>query len=460
MKRFYNKYPAFFDFNVGSLWGSKYMELSDNLLRFSKLNPELGHVEENQAIVDELERAMLEAEKKLTALAANPVPDPDEPEDLVGIRAVRPKGPRRLSTDLPKDFHERFMGSILARGAGCTLGAGLEFQSIRDMENWAKYFDREYPLTDYWERIKNPFSPRYIVGIANELCRGQMDCIPVDDDTGYTLIGLLTLEENGPNFTRRQMADTWLKHFPLQDKNGSWGCFWGERKMVQNLLAGVPADQAGYLNNPNVQSVAAWTRADAWGYAAAGWPEKAAELAYKDASSNHRRNGVYATMFFSATIAAAFTVDDPVEAIKIGLTEIPENCEFAQAARWALDIAPQIRDFRDGAKAVRDKYPGMFEGHAINCGLFVILGLCIGKKDVTKTIGETVAMGMDNDCTGATSGSIAGAVVGKKNVPEHWYKPFKNRMRVYFKEQPDYIDLDDLEQRFEKQVKTIHSIST
>jgi ADP-ribosylglycohydrolase len=337
------------------------------------------------------------------------------------------------------------------------LGAGLEFQSVDDMEKWARYFGQEYPLKDYWERIKGPYHPRYIVGESNELCRGQMDCIPADDDTAYTLIGLLTLEDNGPGFTRRQMADTWIKNFPIQAKNGSWGCFWGERKMLQNLLADVPAEKAGYLDNPNVQSVAAWTRADAWGYAAAGWPEKAAELAYKDASSNHRRNGVYATMFFSATIAAAFVVDDPAEAIKIGLTEIPENCEFAQAARWALDKAPKIKGFRDGSKAVMEKYPNMFGGHAINCGLFVILGVCIGGKDVTKTIGETVAMGLDNDCTGATSGSIVGAVVGKKGVPEHWYKPFNNRMRVYFKEQPDYLDLDELGDRFEKQLKIIYN---
>jgi hypothetical protein len=30
-------------------------------------------------------------------------------------------------------------------------------------------------------------------------------------------------------------------------------------------------------------------------------------------------------------------------------------------------------------------------------------------------------------------------------------------MRVYFKEQPDYIDLDELEQRFEKQAHIMHA---
>jgi ADP-ribosylglycohydrolase len=457
MKETSCQYPDFFDFTVGGQAQSNYLELSDTLLRFVKLASEFGHKEKAQTITDAIEKAMKDGAKALAELAANPVPDPDEPEDLEGIRRLRPSGPRRLLENVPADYEERFMGSILARGAGCTLGAGLEFVPVPDMEKWARYFGQAYPLTDYWERIKRPDTPRYIVGTSDELCRGRMDCIPVDDDTGYTLIGLLTLEENGPGVTKKQMADTWLKHIPLQGENGSWGCFWGERKMMQNLLAGIPPEDAGFKDNPNVQSVAAWTRADAWGYAAPGWPEKAAELAYKDASMNHRRNGVYGTMFFAAALAAAFAVDDPVEALRIGLSEIPENCAFAQGVRWALTAAPSIRDFRDGAEAVRKRYPEMFEGHAINNGLFVVLGISIGKGDITRTIGETVAMGMDNDCTGATSGSITGEVVGKARVPEYWYKPFNNRMRVYFKEQPDYIDLGDLRQRFEKQARIIYN---
>lgn len=69
---------------------------------------------------------------------------------------------------------------------------------------------------------------------------------------------------------------------------------------------------------------------------------KAAYLAYKDCSINHRRNGVYGAMFMAATISAAFVVDDPMEAVKIGLTEIPENCLFAEGIRWALDNKSQI----------------------------------------------------------------------------------------------------------------------
>lgn len=40
-------------------------------------------------------------------------------------------------------------------------------------------------------------------------------------------------------------------------------------------------------------------------------------------------------------------------------------------------------------------------------------------------------MGYDNDCNAATAGSILGAMIGKKNIPEHWYKPFCNTINSY-----------------------------
>ena len=451
----YPDFPDLFDDTTPPDRGQWYRDLFDSLVRYSRLAVEFGKADESSRIIDEVRDKMTAAVEEYRSLTSDPEPDPDEPESLEEIRAARPAAAQRLRSDMPSDYRERLLGSILGRGAGCTLGAGLEFRSVVEMERWARYNGADYPLRDYWPKVKNPYRPRYIVGVSNELTGEGMDCVPVDDDTGYTLIGLLTLEENGPGFTREDMARTWKRHMPLQAENGSWGCFWGERNFVQNLHRGVTAEEAGYLNNPNVQSVAAWTRADTWGYVAPGWPEKAAELAFKDASANHRRNGVYGSMFFAAAISAAFVLDDPIEALRAGLNEIPQKSLFADAARWCLEVGPGMKDFRDGASAVWQRYPGMFLGHAINNACFVILGLIMGGKDFTRVIGETVAMGMDNDCTGATSGSICGAVIGKEGVPSHWYSKFNNRIRCYFKEFPDYIDIDELCDRLRAQAEKI-----
>jgi hypothetical protein len=54
-----------------------------------------------------------------------------------------------------------------------------------------------------------------------------------------------------------------------------------------------------------------------------------------------------------------------------------------------------------------------------------------GGCGVTKVIGETVAMGLDNDCTAATAGSIVGAVVGRRGVPARWSRRFHNTVHSY-----------------------------
>ena len=103
-----------------------------------------------------------------------------------------------------------------------------------------------------------------------------MDAVPPDDDTIYTLLGLLTMEEYGMDFTQEDMAAVWKKYLPIEDERGSRGCYWGERNMMLNFQKGMKLPEAGIAGNPNLQNIAGWTRADSYGYVCPGWPEKAA----------------------------------------------------------------------------------------------------------------------------------------------------------------------------------------
>ena len=152
-------------------------------------------------------------------------------------------------------------------------------------------------------------------------------------------------------------------------------------------------------------------------------------------------------MYFSAAIAAAFAVNDPVEALQIGLEEIPADCYLAREIRWALDKAPAIANYRDAAAAIEERYPQMGGAHAINNTVLTVWGLTVGGDDYTKVIGETVAMGKDNDCTAATAGSIFGAAYGKGAIPKHWYKNFNNKVHSYIIGK-DSFALDDMVDRF------------
>ena len=86
-----------------------------------------------------------------------------------------------------------------------------------------------------------------------------------------------------------------------------------------------------------------------------------------------------------------------------------------------------------------------------------IWGLTVGGDDYSKVIGETVAMGLDNDCTAATAGSIWGAVHGKAAIPKHWHKNFNNKVHTFLIGQ-DTFALDDMIDRFIAQAEKIVTV--
>jgi len=99
---------------------------------------------------------------------------------------------------------------------------------------------------------------------------------------------------------------------------------------------------------------------------------------------------------------------------------------------------------------VDERFPGMSGVHTQNNMCLMIFGLLRGGRDVTRVLGETVAMGLDNDCTAASAGSIVGALVGASQVPEKWYKPFEGRVGSYLNGFPEF-EIEDLVRRFLKQ---------
>jgi ADP-ribosylglycohydrolase len=349
-----------------------------------------------------------------------------EPIDLEGVRRLRPEGPRRLWTKLrSQGLKDRIKGAWLGRAAGCTLGAPVEGWTPERMEDLARQNGQEFPPTEYWSAHPDPAAIHYGGNAVRDYLKGGIHEIPVDDDLTYTILGLLILERFGVNFTTADVGAAWLDWVPI-------ACT-AEHVALENLRAGVRAEQAADRKNPMVEWIGADIRSDPWAYAAPGWPEKAAEMAYRDAYLSSRRTGTYAAMFFAASIAAAFAVDSPMEAVEIGLSEVPKDSRFAHAIQWALEKAPQLRNWREARAAVDEHFKGMHIVHAANNACLTIFGLALGGGDFTKTIGTTVAMGLDNDCTAATAGSILGAVIGVRGIPEQWWKPFRNRTRTYLR---------------------------
>ena len=432
------KYPQFPDLK----------KLSDNLALYAQFKHERGATR-IEPLLRQAEKALQTCVRRMAALPEDPALAAREPDALAKIQALRPRGPRKIWETLDEAaYADRIQGALIGRFAGCTLGAPVEFWSVNAMEEWAAEIGDEFPPTDYWSAITTPHYVRYKVSRCDAYTRAKINGVPVDDDITYTLLGLLILEDHGPDFTVDDVGKAWLKYLPM-------ACT-AEDVALKNLKKGIPAMKVGGLENPFCEWIGADIRADPWGYVAAGWPERAADMAWRDAYISHRRQGIYGEMFFAAASAAAFTVKHPVEALEIGLSEIPKDCAMAKAMRWALKVAPRIRNYKQARAAMDKQFVGMSNVHTINNACLTVWGLTIGGTDFTKVIAETVAMGMDNDCTAATAGSICGAVVGKKGIPAHWYRPFKNEVYSYMIHREKFA-LDGLYTRFTKQARRVYA---
>jgi len=201
-----------------------------------------------------------------------------------------------------------------------------------------------------------------------------------------------------------------------------------EREAYRNLVNGLRPPRSATYRNPFREWIGAQIRADAFGYVAPGWPEKAAEFAYRDAAVSHVKNGIYGEMWVAAMLAAALVSDNLDTVLQAGLAEIPAKCRLAEAVRATIAARGKHRTWQDAWDALMVEY-GHYHGvHTINNAVMVLLSLLYGEMDLGKTICIAVMGGLDTDCNGATAGSIIGAMLGAKRLPERWTAPLHDRL--------------------------------
>jgi len=347
----------------------------------------------------------------------------EEPSDLESIRAARPDGPRRFEVAFAEpELHDRIWGAWLGRCAGCLLGKPVEGWLKEQIEGYLKLADL-YPLTNYVPYLV-PHPPEYLLHpSALEATRGHIEGMARDDDLDYTIMGLHTLEEHGLDFATGDVAAEWVTHFPYEL------VYTAERVAYRNLANGLAPPRSAFYRNPYREWIGAQIRADAWGYVSPGWPERAAELAFRDAALSHVKNGIYGEMWVAAMLAATFVEDDIREVVKIGLSEIPSNCRLAQAVHQVLSWSEECSTWEEAWERVAERYGEYHRVHTINNACLVLLGLLYGEGDFERAISIAVMGGWDTDCNGATTGSIMGALLGARALPEKWVAPLRDRLK-------------------------------
>jgi ADP-ribosylglycohydrolase len=372
--------------------------------------------------------------------------DPDypylQPNDLAGIRRERPDGPRRLSVDLSSDeLLDRFHGAWTGRASGCALGKPVEGLGIFGADGLdgratiRAYLEHRghWPLDFYFSGVD---AGDGLVLSCPESQRERIAYMEPDDDIHYTLIALHILETVGAGFSWYDVADAWNQCLPYgaictaetqailnyNVANPKFALYRGEASRPD------PAWTSTH-SNPYREWIGAQIRADGWGYACAGNPELAAELAWRDASWTHTANGIYGEMFFAAMIAASFVETDPTRLVEIGLSEIPRNCRLAEAVTTALDwfgACPSADDFMDKVDA---GYGDLHGVHTVNNALIAVMAPFYGAMDTHDSITTAVAAGLDTDCNGATVGSIVGAAAGHEEFDARLAEPLNDTVK-------------------------------
>jgi len=359
----------------------------------------------------------------LASLAPEPGFKFYEPSDLGSIKQSRPKGKRDLNCNLsPEDYYDKVYGAWLGRCVGCVLGKPVEGWPRDRIEGYLK-LSGSYPLNDYIpEVVPTPEGYTLHPSYPGSM-RGTIDGMPRDDDLDYTILGLHVLEEYGFGFTASDVASEWLTHLPYNL------VYTAERVAYKNLINGLQPTETANYRNPYREWIGAQIRADIFGYVAPGVPEYAAELAFKDASLSHVKNGIYGEMIVAAMISAAFVLDDVEEIIKVGLSEIPENCRLAKAVRDLMQWSKEYPNWDSCWDRAMEDYGDLSWVHTINNTLFILLGLLYGEGDLGKTVSISVMAGHDTDCTGASVGSIIGTMLGAKSHESRWVNPLQDRVK-------------------------------
>ena len=339
-----------------------------------------------------------------------------EPNSLEEIKKYRHRGPRELEVDR-STVKQRIAGGWMGRIAGCILGKPVEGWPYEKIRRGLMKIG-EYPLKYYFpsemfkdDREKLP------------LTRGNIQYAERDDDTDYTILNLHIVETYGLRFTTGNIAEEWLTHLPYQCT------YTAERVAYRNLVLGIRPPATATFLNPYREWIGARIRADIWGYICPGRPEEAAELAYRDAVLSHTKNGIYGEMFTAATIAAAFSVDTPLEAIEVGLSEIPKTSRLFEAIEYVVKLYKRGMTWEEAIKRIIDTYGKYHPVHVINNTALTVAALLWGEGDFSKTITLAVMGGWDTDCNGATAGSIVGVLCGIERVPRRWWVVFNNTIR-------------------------------
>lgn len=349
-----------------------------------------------------------------------------EPSDLDSIKNLRKA--HSYKKEQTSSLEDKIYGAWMGRVCGCMLGKTVEGVRTNELIPFLKETGN-YPMHRYILRtdLNAEKISKYTFAFASRPYVDDGIGMPTDDDTNYTVLYQELIKKYGRDFTPFDVSRMWLSRQPKD------AYCTAERVAFCNFVNGYTPPVSAIYKNPYREWIGAQIRADYFGYINPGDPALAAEMAWRDASISHTKNGIYGEMLVAAMIAVAADTNNIKDIILGGLAEIPHT------SRLYKEILTVLGDFDAGIskeecfKRIHKKYDEHSSHdwcHTIPNAMIVVASLLYGEGNFGRSICMSVDTGFDTDCNGATVGSILGMANGIASIPECWTNPINDTLNT------------------------------
>ncbi|MBR4462573.1 MAG: ADP-ribosylglycohydrolase family protein [Erysipelotrichaceae bacterium] len=314
---------------------------------------------------------------------------------------------KKLTLETYQEYLNKTYASWLGKNIGIRLGAPIE--------GWT------------YEQImeKYPAIQGYLV---------DYDIFAADDDSNGPLFFADALEHTGDP-SAEEIGNVFLN--VMQEYKGFF--WWGgvgvssEHTAYENLKNGIHAPESGSKKTNGemiAEQIGGQIFSDCWGYVSGYDSKIAKDLARKAASVTHDGNGMEGATFVAVAICLAYQSDDIHEVLKETLKYLDPKMEYYRVMKDIMDYhETHPDDWRECLSYIHahygyDRYPGTC--HIIPNSALMMMAMCYGENDFSKTISMLAQSGWDTDCNCGNVGSIMGALTGLEGIDPKWIVPIND----------------------------------
>lgn len=344
-----------------------------------------------------------------------------EPSELDGIRASKKQ--TEFFDDAPLEgLEEKIRGAWLGSLAGHLPAYPLEGVRAEELNSFLRE-THNYPMhrlvesADFADEIVDKYHfdfRRKITGTADRFA-GNFSTSTINN----AVLAQQIIEDKGREFTSVDVAFAWLNY------QGKLAYGTAEQVAYANFVKGYSPPQSAVYKNPYREWWGALVRGQYFGFINPGDPETAAEMAWRDASVSHVKNGIYGEMFVSAMLAAAAVTDDTEKIVRAGVGEIPYTSRLHEEITSILDAWERGVAKEECIGRIAQRYNEHMDQHfyhVIPNAMIIAAALLYGEGDFERSVYLSTGAAFRVTSNGSAVGAILGMAKGPAAIPTEWMK--------------------------------------